>query len=475
MAQSPTPPDRSDEFAIRVTGLSKTYRLYDRPFDRVKEFLLRRKLHHEVRGIADVNFTLPRGSTLGIIGSNGAGKSTLLKVLSGTTLPTAGQFELSGRVASLLELGTGFYPGFSGRQNIVLNGIVNNHSKAEIEAKVEEIIEFSELGKFIDQPMRTYSSGMVMRLGFSVATAIDPDVLIIDEILAVGDLHFQKRCVDKIVSFKSAGKTILFCSHSMFHVEEICERAIWIRDGRVEQDAASRDVVLAYSNFERGRRSTYSMLSNAEVTEALRTTATAEHRTGELGGADEVSLPPQDAMPVILGARLRDPHTGELLERAQLLKDLVVEIDYELPGDLADGVTVGFAIHRLDQIMICGIGSNLSGFKAPATRGRWRVQVAVNRMPLLAAEYSLTAYLTDAHALHVYHSQSVGTRFEIAQHERRVGIIHLDHTFAAEALPWPTRAQREAELRAIGLQSTVRATGGAANGLGDGASSAAAR
>ena len=481
MAQSPTPPDRSDEFAIRVTGLSKTYRLYDRPFDRVKEFVLRRKRHRGVRGLEDVNFTLPRGSTLGIIGSNGAGKSTLLKVLAGTTLPTAGKFELSGRVASLLELGTGFYPGFSGRQNIVLNGIVNGYSRAEIEAKVEEIIAFSELGTFIDQPMRTYSSGMVMRLGFSVATAIDPDVLIIDEILAVGDLHFQKRCVDKIVSFKSAGKTILFCSHSMFHVEEICERAIWIKDGRVEQDAASRDVVLAYSNFERGRRSTHSMLSNAEVTETLRTPATAEHGVGAPGGAgapagaDEVSLPPHDAMPVILGARLRDPHTGELLERAQLLKDLVVEIDYELPGDLADGVTVGFAIHRLDQIMVCGIGSNLSGFKAPATRGRWRVQVAVNRMPLLAAEYSLTAYLTDTRALHVYHSQSVGTRFEIAQHERRVGMIHLDHTFAAEALPWPTRAQREAELRAIGLQSTGDAGSGAASGSAGGASNTAAR
>jgi len=441
----------ADDFAIHVEALTKTYRLYDRPFDRVKEALLRRKLHREVRGLSDVSFTLAHGSTVGIIGSNGAGKSTLLKVLAGTTLPTSGKFELRGRVASLLELGTGFYPGFTGRQNIVLNGIVNGYSRAEIEAKVPGIIEFSELKPFIDQPMRTYSSGMVMRLGFSVATAVDPDVLIIDEILAVGDLHFQKRCVDKIVSFKNAGKTILFCSHSMFHVEEICERALWIKDGKVEQDGKSRDVVLAYSNFERGRRNTHSFVSNADVAEATGAHAGAGEAGAAGGAGDDVSLPPPGAMPVILSARLRDPHTGAVIQQAQLLKDLVVEIDYELPADLADGVTVGFAINRLDQIMVCGIGSNLSGFAAPATRGRWRVQVTVQRLPLLAAEYSITAYLTDTRALHVYHSQTIGTRFEISQHERRVGMIHLDHTFAAEPLPWPTRSQREKELRDMGL------------------------
>jgi hypothetical protein len=236
----------------------------------------------------------------------------------------------------------------------------------------------------------------------------------------------------------------------MFHVEEICERALWIRDGKVEQDGKSRDVVLSYSNFERGRRSTFSVLSSAEATEGTGHAGEAGDGVAT-GGADDVSLPPPGAMPVILSARLRDPHTGVVVQQAQLLKDLVVEIDYELPADLADGVTVGFAINRLDQIMVCGIGSNLSGFAAPATRGRWRVQVTVQRLPLLAAEYSITAYLTDTRAIHVYHSQTIGTRFEISQHERRVGMIHLDHTFAAEPLPWPTRSQREKELRDMGL------------------------
>ncbi len=452
-SKAATSPD--DDFAIRARGISKAYRLYDRPFDRVLEHFTRKPRHRELRGLDRVSFTVKHGSTLGIVGSNGAGKSTLLKVLSGTTLQSAGTFELRGRVASLLELGTGFFPGFTGRQNIILNGIVNGYSRADILAKVDGIVEFSELGSFIDQPMRTYSSGMVMRLGFSVATAIDPDVLIIDEILAVGDLHFQKRCIDKIVSFKTIGKTILFCSHSMFHVEEICERALWIKDGRVEMDGNSRDVVRSYSNFERGRHSSHGSLggvvAGAEpLRESVALPAAGSDAVVGTGANDDVSLPSPGAMPVILGSRLRDPHSNEIVARAQLLKDLVVEIDYELPADLS-GVTVGMAIYSLDQHMVCGMGSNLSGFEAPHTRGRWRVQILLQRLQIFASEFSLVAYLTDERALHVYHSQTLSPRFVIEQDRRSVGMIHVDHTYSAERLPWPTAAQRTAELREMGL------------------------
>ena len=190
-------------------------------------------------------------------GFSALGRWRLVVLLTGTTLPTSGKFEVRGKVAALLELGTGFHPAFSGLENIYLNGIVNGFTRKEVAAREREIVEFSELGDFIHQPIRTYSSGMVMRLAFSIATAIDPEVLIIDEILAVGDLHFQKRCIDRIMNFRSSGKTILFCSHSMYHVEEICDRAIWIKDGRIELEGESREVALAYSNYERGRRSTH--------------------------------------------------------------------------------------------------------------------------------------------------------------------------------------------------------------------------
>ena len=450
-ARLPQPDARSaggGPVAIRAERLSKIYRLYDRPFDRVKEFLSRGRIrrHREVRGLEEISFDVPRGMTLGIVGSNGAGKSTLLKILSGTTLATSGRFELHGRVASLLELGAGFFPGFTGRENIRLNGIVNGYTRREIDAKTDAIIEFSELEHFIDQPIRTYSSGMVMRLGFSVATAVDPDVLIVDEILAVGDLHFQKRCIDRIVSFKQAGKTILFCSHSMYHVEEFCDRTIWIRDGRIAMEGDSREVVLAYSNYERGRRTTYDASGVTGGLEGLREGVAA--RLAGPAAREDVSLPDENALPVVVATRLRDPHTNEIVSRAHLLKDIVVEIDYELPRDLP-GVVVGMAIHRTDQIMICGIGSHLSGFEAPSRRGRWRVQIVLQRLQLLPAEYSLRSYLADERGLHIYHSHTLGTRLEIESPTRDVGIIHLDHVFSAQPLPWPTPAERQAELQSL--------------------------
>jgi lipopolysaccharide transport system ATP-binding protein len=433
--------DSADDFAIRAAKLCKTYRLYDRPIDRFKEWALggRRKFHREVRGLVDIDFTVPRGTALGIVGSNGAGKSTLLKVLTGTTLPSSGKFEVHGKVAALLELGTGFHPAFSGYENIYLNGIMNGFTRKEVAAKEKEIIEFSELGEFIYQPIRTYSSGMVMRLAFSVATAIDPEVLIIDEILAVGDLHFQKRCIDRITSFRRAGKTILFCSHSMYHVEEICDRTLWIKDGKVEMEGESSDVVRAYSNWERGKRTNFGTLGVPQGFEETRHGAAAP---------DVASLPDPDSLPHVIDVRLRDPHDDQVVTKCRLLKDLIVEIDYELPRDLP-ACSVGFGVYRGDQILVGGVASHLSGFTAPSQRGRWRVQVTLPRLHLLQGEYALVAYLADERGLHIYHSQSLGTKLTIEQETRDMGVTYLDHEFAAEPLPWPTAAERAAESRNV--------------------------
>jgi ABC-type polysaccharide/polyol phosphate transport system ATPase subunit len=440
----------ADDFMIRAQKLCKTYRLYDRPVDRLKEWLSggRRKLHREVRGLVDVDFTVPRGKAIGIVGSNGAGKSTLLKLLTGTTLPTSGTFEVRGKVAALLELGTGFHPAFSGLENIYLNGIVNGFTRKEVAAREREIVEFSELGDFIHQPIRTYSSGMVMRLAFSIATAIDPEVLIIDEILAVGDLHFQKRCIDRITNFRRSGKTILFCSHSLYHVEEICDRTVWIKDGRVEMEGESSAVVRAYANWERGKRTNFGTLGVPQGFEEARRGAPASGTDGVAGAAGAVSLPDPDALPHVLDVRLRDPHDDQVVTKCRLLKDIVVEVDYELPRDLP-ACTVGFGVYRGDQILVGGVASHLSGFVAPSQRGRWRARVKLPRLHLLQGEYALVAYLADERGLHIYHSQSLGAKLTIEQETRDMGVTYLDHEFAADPLPWPTAAERAAESRAV--------------------------
>lgn len=418
----------SDSPAVRVADLTKTYRLYDRPFDRVKDWALRtNRFHREVYALRGVTFDVPQGSALGIVGSNGAGKSTLLKILTGTTLCSSGTYEMNGKIAALLELGTGFYPGFTGMQNIFLNAQVMGFSRKEIEAKVDEIVEFSELGNFIHQPIRTYSSGMIMRLGFSVATAIDPDILIIDEILAVGDMHFQKRCIDRIMSFRERGKTILFCSHSLYHVEEICDHAIWIKDGEMKVHDKSRLVVHAYENFERGRRWNHGTLGPAHAFEET----IPRGDNGKVSTTDDGEFRSRLELPEVLEVRVLDAITEEEVEEIKPLDNLLVEIDYEIPEDIKDCAT-GFALYRSDQIMVAGVSTNLSQVEIPHTQGRYRAKVYLPRQHLLQGDYSLVAYLADGRGLHIYHSKSLGKRFKIVQETRDVGVILMEHHWAVD-------------------------------------------
>ncbi|HEV3459542.1 MAG TPA: ABC transporter ATP-binding protein, partial [Thermoanaerobaculia bacterium] len=237
------------EPAVHVEQLTKVYRVYASPWDRLREALLRRPRHREFRALSGVSFSLPKGEGLAIIGENGAGKSTLLKLLAGIGAPTAGALRVHGKVASILELGSGFHPEFTGRQNIVLNAAMLGLSEQELQEKLPSIIGWSELGDFIDQPVKVYSTGMAMRLGFSIAIQVEPDVLIIDEALSVGDGYFQKKCMDRLLQFVGSGGTLLFCSHAMYYVSAFCQRALWLRHGRAEALGPVADVVRDYENF----------------------------------------------------------------------------------------------------------------------------------------------------------------------------------------------------------------------------------
>lgn len=223
--------------------------MYSKPHDRLWEALFKKPRHDVLKVLKDISFNVGMGRSLGMIGDNGAGKSTLLKLVAGTIQPTCGTIEVNGRVAALLELGAGFHPEFTGRQNIHLNASLLGISEEEIRYKENEIIEFSELDTFIDRPVRTYSSGMYVRLAFSIATMVDPDILIIDEALAVGDMKFQRKCINRMNSFKKQGKTMLFCSHSMYHVQELCDHVLWLENGKIRKSGKSNEVVKMYEEF----------------------------------------------------------------------------------------------------------------------------------------------------------------------------------------------------------------------------------
>lgn len=239
---------KKEEYAIKIENLTKEFKLfYDKPTT-LKERLVfwNRKKEDSRTVLKNINLNIKKGETVALIGTNGSGKSTLLKLMTKIIYPTKGSLTTNGKLTSLLELGAGFHPDFTGRENIYFNASIFGLTKEEIERRVNEIIEFSELGDFIDSPVRTYSSGMYMRLAFSVAINVDADILLIDEILAVGDQHFQDKCFAKLKELKESDKTIVIVTHSLDQVRKLCTRAIWIYNGKVRLDGKPDEVVDEY-------------------------------------------------------------------------------------------------------------------------------------------------------------------------------------------------------------------------------------
>jgi len=245
-----------DAAAIRVRNLSKRYEIYDNPKDRLKQSIMSRlqrlagrppkRYFREFWALNDVSFEVRRGETVGIVGRNGAGKSTLLHLIVGTHEPSAGTIEVNGRVTALLELGSGFHPQFTGRENVYLNAAILGLAREQVDQRFEEIARFADIGMFMDQPVNTYSSGMYLRLAFAVQVCLDPDILIVDEALAVGDAYFVHRCYHRIRSMKEQGKTILFVSHDTGSVNNLCDRALWISDGRLRMEGKPDEVTASY-------------------------------------------------------------------------------------------------------------------------------------------------------------------------------------------------------------------------------------
>lgn len=238
-------------YAVQLSNISKKYNIYDRPSDRLKELLLRNKrsFHREFWALKDISLAVEKGDSVALLGPNGSGKSTLLQIVAGVLQPTQGSVTTEGRITSILELGSGFQPDYTGRENVILNGIILGIPEKEIRKRIDDIADFAEVGDFFDQPIRTYSSGMIIRLAFASMINVDPEILVIDEAMAVGDRRFQLKCLDKIRDLKKRGTTLLFVTHEPAMVYKYCQNAVLLNGGQIVLNGSVEEVVPAYEDL----------------------------------------------------------------------------------------------------------------------------------------------------------------------------------------------------------------------------------
>lgn len=376
------------EYAIETIDVSKLYKLYDKPFDRVKETFSRNKVYsREFYALKHVNFAIPKGATIGFVGRNGAGKSTLLKILTGVLKPTAGTVHVDGKVSALLELGAGFNMEFTGRENIYLNATVMKIPKAEMESRIDEILAFADIGDFIDQPVKTYSSGMFVRLAFAVAINVDPDILIVDEALAVGDTRFQLKCMEKFSEFQKKGKTILFVSHDVNMIKRFCERTIWLNQGQVVMDGDTDQVTDLYTDFLKSEMSLEEFWNTVSIDEKK----SVESDTGE--GVSEAEIEKIDI------AELRTI-TMRNAERKEIHfiphgEEVELEIEYIVSDTSIRKPVLGVAIRTVDNEYICGLNTMLDGLELPWKRGINRVKLTYSTFNLIGGNYYFDVALMD--------------------------------------------------------------------------------
>jgi ABC-type polysaccharide/polyol phosphate transport system ATPase subunit len=384
------------ETAFSFSHVSKVYRHYANPRDRFFEAITGKPRHVAVRALDDVSGGTTKGRVLGLIGENGSGKSTLFKILAGTTPATAGEVAVTGRVASILELGSAFHPDDTGRRNVVLQAALSGLSKSEVETALPEIESFADLGDFFDRPVKTYSSGMVMRLAFSVATAVVPDVILLDEALAVGDGRFQKKCVDRIFDLKASGRTIFFCSHAMYYVSTLCDDAVWLDKGRVAASGDAQSVVLEYEKF---------LAKKAQVQVPA---AHVPAHEGTHGKLLEVR---------VIGA------DGSSKEEFRPGEPWGVELEFAADAKERP-IQIHLAVSTRDNVVCFSADSRLDGSGPFVGKERYVVRVLLDALPLGKGEFVVYAYLADENALALYDSRSDRT-FHVESETWRSGLLSV--------------------------------------------------
>jgi lipopolysaccharide transport system ATP-binding protein len=398
----------TSSLALQAEGLGKCYSLWPSDLARWQCALTLGHIDRsqKVRALQDVSFELGRGVCLALVGDNGAGKSTLLKLLSGNTTPTSGRFRTSGRVAALLELGSGFHPDYTGRENVLMNGVLLGASRREVKARMGEIFEFAELQEVADVPVRTYSSGMAMRLAFASAMGMQPEILLLDEVLAVGDMAFQKRCVDRLFEYRAAGGTLIVSSHSLYDLRQLCDEALWLDHGRMRGFGPVTDLTHDY----------------------------AAHCVG----APTASDPRASSQSTPTGPYLSrfewvaDPGETEAL-RVASGQSLRLRIGWEDPRAERRPLCLGVTFTRQGGTLQAGVATHHDGVGLLGPSGQ--LELELPDLSLLAGRFTVVAHLLDEHGVHRFHERALPAPLIVTHSGHDLGLVRLAHRWHGVDVP----------------------------------------
>jgi lipopolysaccharide transport system ATP-binding protein len=409
------PVSTATDAAIVVDSVSKRFRMYKDQPTNLKEKLTRRSRgsrSEDFWALRDVSLEIPRGTTYGLIGHNGSGKSTLLKLIAGIHRPTSGTITANGRVSAMLELGAGFHPELSGRENIYFNGSILGLNRRQISAALDDIIEFSGIGEFIDVPVKVYSSGMYVRLGFSIAANLDPELLIIDEIVAVGDEEFQRRCFDRLYELRRKGTTIVFVSHSLALVQTLCDRVAWLEHGNLRAEGPAFEVVDKY-------------VTEVNAAESDRLGGTSNETDGTHRGSGEMRIKAVEfldaegiARPVAVAGR-----------------PLTIRVQYDVKEPVTEPV-FGLAFHHESGVHIAGPNSQEGGTVAGTVSEPGHVDYHFDRLPFGAGIYVVTVGIVDSSQTHVfdYRDQAFELRVQPGTGPDAPGMVRLNGSWSGTHL-----------------------------------------
>lgn len=412
------------ERAICVNNITKIYKIYDDPKDRFKEALGigHRQYYQDFYALRDVSFGVDKGEIVGIVGRNGSGKSTILKILTGVLAPTSGNVSIEGKVSALLELGAGFNMEYTGMKNIYLNATMMHLSKAEIEQKIPDILKFADIGDYINQPVKTYSSGMFVRLAFAVAINVDPDVLIVDEALAVGDTRFQLKCMDKFTEFVTAGKTILFVSHDVNSIKRFCNRAIWLNQGALIMDGDTDEVTDRYLDYLK------SDLSIEEYLALYESSTAAQDRAGR----DQEELIDIDSIDMV---EIHELHMyddkGREVTDIQHGENIKLKVSYFVRDISIEEPVLGVAIRRIDNEYICGLNTKLDHVSIPWKRGYNEMTLKYQCFNLMGGEYYFDVGIFDKTGIVNIDYRTKIRSFFVKMDYIAEGIVVLNHEWKA--------------------------------------------